>query len=84
MDESLEGLIRDDVILVSDNELRWGVLQLLQHTHNMAEGAGAATLAAAFQQRERFRDKKVVGVLSGGNLDVAELPRILELCGKEK
>ncbi len=71
--------LMDDVILVNEDELRWGVFQLLQHTHNLAEGAGAATLAAAYQQRERFRGKKVVGVLSGGNLDVAELPRVLEI-----
>jgi threonine dehydratase len=34
-------------------------------------------LAAAYQQRERFAGKKVVAVLSGGNLDLAELPRIM-------
>lgn len=63
----------DDVILVSDDELRRAIYQILKHTHNLAEGAGAATLAAAYQQRDRFRGQKVVGVLSGGNLDLAEL-----------
>jgi threonine dehydratase len=69
--------LMDDVILVSDDELRHGVYQILKHTHNLAEGAGAATFAAAYKCRDRFRDKKVVGVLSGGNLDLAELPQIL-------
>jgi len=69
----------DDVILVSDDDLRRAVYWLLEHTHNLAEGAGAATLAAAWQERERFAGQKVVGVLSGGNLDLAELPAILEL-----
>lgn len=67
----------DDVILVSDEELRRAVYWLLEDTHNLAEGAGAASLAAAYRQRERFAGQKVVGVLSGGNLDLAELPAIL-------
>ena len=69
--------LMDDVILVSDDELRRAAKLLLQHTHNLAEGAGAATLAAALRGRTRFKGKKVVGVLSGGNLDLNELPRIL-------
>jgi threonine dehydratase len=67
----------DDVILVSDDELRHAVYQILRHTHNLAEGAGAAPLAAAIKHRQRFQNRTVVGVLSGGNLDLAELPRIL-------
>jgi threonine dehydratase len=69
----------DDVILVSEDELREGVYQILKHTHNLAEGAGAATLAAVRRHRGRFAGKKVVGMLSGGNLDLAELPRILSV-----
>ena len=68
----------DDVILVSDDEMRQAVYWLLKHTHNLAEGAGAATLAATWKERLRFTGKKVVGVLSGGNLDLATLPAILE------
>ena len=69
--------LMDDVILVDEEELRRSVFLLLQHTHNLAEGAGAATVAAAYQQRERFQDKQVVGILSGGNLALSELPRVL-------
>lgn len=68
----------DDVILVSDDEMRQAVYWLLEHTHNLAEGAGAATLAATWKERSRFVGKKVVGVLSGGNLDLDQLPQILE------
>lgn len=68
----------DDVILVSEDELRHAAAMLLQHTHNLAEGAGAATLAAALQQRERFVGQRVVAIFSGGNLDLAQLPAILE------
>jgi threonine dehydratase len=67
-----------DMLLVSDDELRRGIRLLLQHTHNLAEGAGAAATAAAWRLRESLRGKTVVGVLSGGNLDLRELRRVLE------
>ena len=70
--------LMDDVIFVSDDELRQACYWLLKYTHNLAEGAGAATLAAAFKHRDRFAGQTVVGVLSGGNLDLSELPRILD------
>jgi threonine dehydratase len=70
--------LMDDVILVSDEELRHGIYRILENTHNLAEGAGAAAFAAAYKHRDRFLGKKVVGILSGGNLDLAELPAVLE------
>ena len=75
--EIMRGRVRD-MVLVGDNELRRAIRLLLRVTHNLAEGAGAATTAAAFQMRERLAGKTVVGVLSGGNLDVRELARILQ------
>lgn len=69
--------LMDDAILVSEDQMRHAAAMILKHTHNLAEGAGAATVAAAYQQRERFAGKKVVAVLSGGNLDLAQLPSIL-------
>lgn len=69
--------LMDDVLLVDEDELRRACRWLLSDTHNLAEGAGAAALAAAYKHRERFRGKRVVGILSGGNLDLKELPRIL-------
>jgi threonine dehydratase len=66
-----------DMVLVSDKELREAIVLLLRLTHNLAEGAGAASTAAAFQMRERLAGKTVVGVLSGGNLDLRELAHIL-------
>jgi threonine dehydratase len=73
--------LMDDVILVSDEELRIAAARILEHTHYLAEGAGAATVAAAIQQRERFAGKQVAAVLSGGNLDLARLPEILRYVG---
>ena len=69
--------LMDDVILVDDEQLRQASYLILKHTHNLAEGAGAATLAAALAHRDRFAGCHVVGILSGGNLDLAELPSIL-------
>lgn len=66
-----------DMILVNDSELRQAVRLLLQTTHNLAEGAGAAATAAALRLRDELAGKTVVGVLSGGNLDLRELARIL-------
>jgi len=66
-----------DMVLVSDPALREAIVLLLRHTHNLAEGAGAAATAAALQMRDNLAGKTVVGVISGGNLDVRELARIL-------
>jgi threonine dehydratase len=66
-----------DMVLVSENELREAVRLVLRVTHNLAEGAGAASTAAAFKMREQLAGKTVVGVLSGGNLDLRELRAIL-------
>jgi threonine dehydratase len=66
-----------DMLLVSDDELREAIRLLLRVTHNLAEGAGAASTAAALRLREQLAGKTVVGILSGGNLDLRELARIL-------
>jgi threonine dehydratase len=66
-----------DMILVSDEELRESIRLLLRLTHNLAEGAGAASTAAALRMREQLAGKTVVGVLSGGNLDLRELAHIV-------
>src|SRR5439155_14532977 len=66
-----------DMVLVGDAALREAIRLLLRLTHNLAEGAGAAATAAALQMRERLAGKTVVGILSGGNLDLRELASIL-------
>lgn len=66
-----------DMMLVGDEELREAIRLLLRVTHNLAEGAGAASTAAAFRLRDQLAGKTVVGVLSGGNLDLRELARIV-------
>jgi threonine dehydratase len=66
-----------DMVTVSDDALREAIRLLLRVTHNLAEGAGAAPLAAAMHMREQLAGKTVIGVLSGGNLDLRELANIL-------
>jgi threonine dehydratase len=67
----------DDFILLTEDELAEGVRLALRATHNLAEGAGAASIAAAMKLRDRFAGQKVVCVMSGGNIDRATLQRVL-------
>ena len=57
------------IVTVSEAEIRRAVRILFTDTHNVAEGAGAAPLAAAFQERDRLRGKRVAVIQSGGNID---------------
>ena len=67
----------DDIVLVSETELKHAILTLLETTHQLAEGAGAASTAAAFKLREQLRGKKVALPLTGGNLTLQTLREIL-------
>jgi threonine dehydratase len=63
----------DDIVLVSEEEMKRAILTLLEATHQLAEGAGAASTAAAFKLRRRLQGKKVALVLTGGNLTLQTL-----------
>lgn len=67
----------DDFVLVSEDEMKQAVLWMLEHTHNLAEGAGAAALAAAVKLSDQLKGKKVVVVQSGGNLSLERLREFL-------
>jgi threonine dehydratase len=67
----------DDFVLVSDAELYAAMRTLLVEGHLVAEGAGAAPLAAVRRHRERFVGKAVVCWVSGGNATAAQLQRAL-------
>jgi threonine dehydratase len=60
----------DDFVLVTDEEINAAIRLLAQHAKQVAEGAGAASLAAAIKLRDQLRGKKVVGILSGGNISM--------------
>ena len=63
----------EEIVLVDENELERGIALLLNVEKTVAEGAGAASLAAVLAQPERYRGRKVGIVLTGGNID----PRLL-------
>ncbi len=57
------------IVQVTDAEIAHAIRALWTDTHNLAEGAGAASLAAALQEKDRLKGKRVGLVLSGGNID---------------
>lgn len=67
----------DDFVLVDDALIKQAIVLHLEHTRNLAEGAGAVSLAAALQIKERLAGQKVVLILSGGNLALEKLRDIL-------
>jgi threonine dehydratase len=67
----------DDFILVSDDAIRRAILLYLQKAKTLAEGAGAASLAAALDLREQLHGKKVALILSGGNITPEQLKQVL-------
>ena len=66
-----------DIVTLSEEEIAEGIRLALRATHNLAEGAGAASLMAAMKIRERLAGKKVVCIMSGGNIDTPTLARVL-------
>ena len=58
------------IVQVSDEEIGAAIRALWTDTHNLAEGAGAAALAAALQEKQKIRGKRVGLILSGGNIDL--------------
>jgi threonine dehydratase len=79
--ELTQSIMRDhlaDFILVPDVELRRAVRVILETTHNLAEPAGAASVAAAFRLRNRLAGKKVALSMSGGNITLEQLKSILD------
>jgi threonine dehydratase len=67
----------DDMILVREDSIAQAILLLLERKKLVVEGAGAVTLAALLENSERFRGKRVVLVLSGGNIDFTVVDRII-------
>jgi len=70
----------EDIVAVSDAEVAAAMRLLFACTHNVAEGAGAAALAAALQQRDGLRGRSVGVTISGGNVDTALYAEVLAGC----
>lgn len=69
----------DDIVLVSDSQISEAILLLLERTKQVVEPAGATPLAAVLNGKIDVKGKKVLCVLSGGNIDVSFIHRIIEV-----
>ena len=68
----------DDIVTVDEEEIANAILLLLEREKTVAEGAGAAAMAALVQGRTNLHGKKLAVVIGGGNIDVNMLSRIIE------
>lgn len=69
----------DEMVTVSDSEISAAILLLLERGKQVVEPAGAASLAAVLSGKADVRGKRAVCVLSGGNVDVSFIHRIIEI-----
>jgi threonine dehydratase len=67
-----------DFILVSDAEIRQAMVWMIARAHTLAEGAGAAPLAAAYRLRNELRGKKIGIICSGGNTSLEHLRQAMD------
>ncbi len=68
----------DDIALVSDDEVSSAILALIEKQKMIAEGAGAAAVAAVMFNKFDLKGKRVVAIVSGGNIDVTSLSRVID------
>ena len=68
----------DDIALVTEDEIASAILALIEKQKMIAEGAGAVSVAAAMYDKFPLAGKKVVSLVSGGNIDVTSLSRVIE------
>lgn len=68
----------DGIALVSDDEVASAILALIEKQKMIAEGAGAAAVAAVMFDKFDLKGKRVVSIVSGGNIDVTSLSRVID------
>ncbi|NLU10802.1 MAG: threonine ammonia-lyase [Tepidanaerobacter acetatoxydans] len=68
----------DDIITVDEDEIANAILLLMERAKVIAEGSGAVSVAAILNRLEYIENKKVVALISGGNIDVNMLSRIID------
>ncbi|MFX1606097.1 MAG: threonine/serine dehydratase [Promethearchaeota archaeon] len=73
----------DDFILVSEEDIMRATVWMIERAHTLAEGAGAAPLAAAYKIRGRLKDKTVGLICSGGNISLEKLRLALDFVEKK-
>jgi threonine dehydratase len=68
----------DELVSVEEEEIASGILTLLETEKTLAEGAGAAAVAALLHHKTKLKNRKTVALVGGGNIDVSLLSRIIE------
>jgi threonine dehydratase len=68
----------DDIVTVEEEEIANAILLLLEREKTLAEGAGAAAIAAMLNRKLPLQEKRVAVLVCGGNIDVTLLARIIE------
>ena len=68
----------DEIVTVTDDEVATAILELIEKQKMIAEGAGAVSVAAAIFNKVPIKGKKVVCLVSGGNIDVTILSRVID------
>ena len=68
----------DEIALVTDDEVASAILALIEKQKMIAEGAGATAVAAVMANKFDLKGKRVVAVVSGGNIDVTSLSRVID------
>ena len=68
----------DEIALVTDDEVSSAILALIEKQKMIAEGAGATAVAAVMFDKFNLKNKRVVAVVSGGNIDVTSLSRVID------
>lgn len=68
----------DDIVTVSEDEISYGIFQLLERSKLVVEGAGAVSIASILCDKIDIRGKKVAAVVSGGNIDIAYVSKIID------
>ncbi len=68
----------DEIVTVDDEEIASSILMLLEQEKTLAEGAGAAALAALLQQKTGLSSQRTAVLVCGGNIDVTLLAKIIE------
>ena len=66
------------MVTVGEDEIANSILLLLERAKVISEGAGAASLAAVLNRLDNIKNKKIVALISGGNIDVNMLSRIID------
>jgi threonine dehydratase len=68
----------DDIVTVTEDEIAYGIFAMMERNKLVAEGAGAVAIAALLSGKIKAKGKNVVALVSGGNIDIASVAKIID------